>query len=104
MFVAGVSGALTGIAGWGEIFGLHFRLIEEIARGYGALGIVVALLGGLNPIGMTLSAFLFAALVVGGNAMERNANVPFALVDVIQGCVILLVLSRAYLFKRLSSA
>jgi len=34
--------------------------------------------------------------------MERNANVPFALVDVIQGCVILLVLSRAYLFKRAS--
>lgn len=104
LLVAGVSGALTGIAGWGEIFGLHFRLIEEIARGYGTLGIVVALLGGLNPVGMVISAFLFASLVVGGNAMERNANVPFALVDVIQGCVILLVLSRAYLFKRASSS
>lgn len=103
LLVTALSGALTGIAGWGEIFGLHFRLIEEITRGFGTLGIVVALLGGLNPIGMTISAFLFAALVVGGNAMERNANVPFALVDVIQGCVILLVLSRAYLFKRASS-
>ncbi|NLF74237.1 MAG: ABC transporter permease [Chloroflexi bacterium] len=102
LLVAGLSGALTGIAGWGEIFGLHFRLIEEIARGYGTLGIVVALLGGLNPVAMAISAFLFASLVVGGNAMERNANVPFALVDVIQGCVILLVLSRAYLFKRAS--
>jgi simple sugar transport system permease protein len=104
MLVAGVSGALAGMAGWGEIFGLHFRLIEEIARGFGTLGIVVALVGGLNPIGMTLSAFLFASLVVGGNAMERNANVPFALVDVIQGCVILLVLSRSYLFRRFSSS
>ncbi|MBP8972254.1 MAG: ABC transporter permease [Anaerolineae bacterium] len=103
LLVAAISGALAGLAGWGEIFGLHFRLIEEIARGFGTLGIVVALLGGLNPIGMTISAFLFAALVVGGNAMERNANVPFALVDVIQGCVILLVLSRAYLFKRKAS-
>ena len=63
---------------------------------------MVALLGGLNPVAMAISAFLFASLVVGGNAMERNANVPFALVDVIQGCVILLVLSRAYLFKRAS--
>ncbi len=103
LLVAAISGALAGIAGWGEVFGLHFRLIEEMARGFGTLGIVVALLGGLNPIGMTISAFLFAALVVGGNAMERNANVPFALVDVIQGCVILLVLSRAYLFKRKAS-
>jgi simple sugar transport system permease protein len=99
-----VSGALAGIAGWGEMFGLHFRLIEEFARGFGTLGIVVALLGGLNPIGMIVSAFLFAALVVGGNAMELNANVPLALVDVIQGCVILLVLSRSYLFKRTASS
>ena len=29
LLVAGLSGALTGIAGWGEIFGLHFRLIER---------------------------------------------------------------------------
>ena len=99
LFVTGLSGALAGIAGWGEVFGLHFRLLDQIARGFGTLGIVVALLGGLNPIGMTVSALLFAALVVGGNAMERNADVPFALVDVIQGCVILLVLSRAYLLR-----
>jgi ABC-type uncharacterized transport system permease subunit len=37
---------------------------------------------------------------VGGDAMQRNSGVPFALVDVIQGIVILLVLSRSYFFKR----
>ena len=98
--VAAISGGLAGIAGWGEIFGLHFRLIEEIARGLGSLGIVVALLGMLSPVGMVASAFLFAALVVGGNAMERNAGVPFALVDVIQGVIILLILARSYFFGK----
>lgn len=98
--VTGMSGAIAGIAGWGEIFGLHYRLIEEIARGIGSLGIVVALLGELHPVGMFVSAILFAALVTGGNAMERNAGVPFALVDVIQGCVILLILARSYFFKK----
>ena len=97
--VSMLTGALAGIAGWGEMFGLHFRLIEEFARGMGSLGIVVALLGELHPLGMVVSAFLFGALVVGGNAMERNAGVPFALVDVIQGCVILLILARGYIFK-----
>jgi len=101
--VTALSGALAGIAGWGEIFGLHFRLIEEIARGMGSLGVVVALLGELHPVGMLVSAFLFASLVVGGNAMERNAGVPFALVDVIQGCIILLILARASFFKKDSS-
>ena len=103
IFVTAVSGALAGIAGWGEIFGLHFRLIEEIARGLGSLGIVVALLGELHPIGMLVSSFLFGALVVGGNAMERNAGVPFALVDVIQGSIILLILARSYFFKKAAS-
>jgi simple sugar transport system permease protein len=98
--VTGLSGAIAGIAGWGEIFGLHYRLIEEIARGIGSLGIVVALLGELHPLGMLVSSFLFAALVVGGNAMERNAGVPFALVDVIQGCIILLILARAFFFRK----
>lgn len=98
--VTGMSGALAGIAGWGEIFGLHYRLIEEIARGIGSLGIVVALLGELHPIGMLISAILIASLVTGGNAMERNAGVPFALVDVIQGCVILLILARSYFFRK----
>jgi simple sugar transport system permease protein len=97
--VSAISGALAGVAGWGEMFGLHFRLIEEFARGMGSLGVVVALLGELHPLGMLVSAFLFGALVVGGNAMERNAGVPFALVDVIQGCIILLILARSYIFR-----
>jgi simple sugar transport system permease protein len=100
ILVALISGALTGIAGWGDLFGLHFRLIEQIAAGLGSLGVVVALLGELHPIGMLFSSIFFGALVVGGNAMERNAGVPFALVEVIQGSVILLVLARSYFFKR----
>jgi general nucleoside transport system permease protein len=100
VLVAVISGAIVGIASWGDVFGLHFRLIEQIAAGLGSLGIVVALLGQLHPIGMLFSSFFFGALVVGGNAMERNAGVPFALVEVIQGCVILLILSRSYFFAR----
>lgn len=95
-----LSGAMAGVAGWGDIFGIHFRLIEEIARGMGSLGMVIALLGELHPVGMVGSSLLFAALVTGGNAMERNAGVPFALVDVIQGCIILLVLARTYFFRK----
>lgn len=98
-----ISGGLAGLAGWGEIFGLHFRLIEAIAIGMGSLAVVVALLGELHPIGMVVSAFLFAALVVGGNAMERSAGVPFALVDVIQGVIILLILARSYIFRARAS-
>ena len=99
ILVSLISGAVAGIAGWGEIFGIHFRLIEAIAVGMGSLAVVVALLGELHPVGMFVSAFLFAGLVVGGNAMERSAGVPFALVDVINGSIILIVLARSFIFR-----
>ena len=103
ILVSLITGGVAGIAGWGEIFGIHFRLIEAISVGLGSLAIVVALLGELHPLGMVVSAFLFAALVVGGNAMERSAGVPFALVDVIQGVIILLILARSFIFRRRSA-
>ena len=98
VMVSLISGGVAGIAGWGEIFGIHYRLIDAISGGMGSMAVVIALLGELHPLGMLVSAFLFAALVVGGNAMERGAGVPFALVDVIQGVIILLVLARSYIF------
>jgi len=103
VMVTVISGAVAGIAGWGEIFGIHYRLIDAIAVGMGSLAVVVALLGELHPLGMFVAAILFGALVVGGSAMERNAGVPFALVDVIQGVIILLVLARSFIFRGRSS-
>ena len=100
VFVSILTGGLAGIAGWGEIFGIQDRLIQNIATGWGSLAIVIALLGELHPLGMVVAAFLFASMVVGGDAMQRNAGVPFALVDVIQGIVILLILARSYFFGR----
>lgn len=89
-----LSAGLAGIAGWNEVFGIHFRLLENVSGGYGNLAIVVALLADLNPLGIIVSAFFFAALVVGGNTMQRMAGVPFSLVDVIQGLIIIFVISR----------
>ncbi|WZL71678.1 ABC transporter permease [Clostridiaceae bacterium 35-E11] len=94
-----ISAGLAGLAGWSEVFGVHYRLLENISGGYGNLAIVVALLADLNPLGIIVSAFFFAALVVGGNTMQRMVGVPFSLVDVIQGLVIIFVISRV-IYKR----
>lgn len=89
-----ISAGLAGVAGFSEVFGVHYRLIENISGGYGNLAIVVALLADLNPFGIVISGFFFAALVVGGNTMQRMVGVPFSLVGVIQGLVIIFVISR----------
>ncbi len=90
---ATISGGLAGLAGAVEVTGVHYRLIEAISPGYGYLGIAVALLGRLNPWGAGAAAFFLAALVVGAETMERTVRVPLPLIFVVQGLVILFILS-----------
>lgn len=95
-----LSGGLAGLAGMGEVVGLHYRLIEGFSPGYGFTGVVVALLGKLHPVGIVLASVLFGALMVGADAMARATGVPIALVSVIEGLVILFVLGSEILTRR----
>lgn len=89
-----ISAGLCGVAGWGEVVGVQYRLLDNISSGYGNLAIVIALLGNLNPLGIAVSSFFFAALMVGGNTMQLMEGIPFSLITVIQGLVIVFVISR----------
>jgi general nucleoside transport system permease protein len=94
-----LSGGIAGLAGWSEVFGIHFRLIDSISSGYGTLGIVVALLGNLEPVGILVSSVFFAALLTGGTSMQSLAGMPFSLVIVIEGLVIIFTISRVLLAR-----
>ncbi|MEA4900003.1 ABC transporter permease [Desulfitobacterium sp.] len=89
-----ISGGLAGIAGWTEVMGVQYRLLDDISSGYGNLAVVIALLGNLNPFGIAIASFFFAALMVGGNTMQLMEGIPFSLITVIQGLVIVFVISR----------
>jgi len=56
LIVALVSGGIAGLAGVSEIAGIHFHLIDSISDGLGYTGVVIATLGGLNPLGVGLAA------------------------------------------------
>ena len=86
------SGALAGLAGAVEVLGVTFALYENISPGYGFTAIAVALLAGLDPWRVILSASLFAALEAGAGAMQRDASVPATLVSVLEAMLILVVI------------
>jgi simple sugar transport system permease protein len=90
-----VCGALAGLAGFAEVAGVQRRMIENLSPGYGYTAIIVALLGGTNPVGVLAAAFLFAALQIGATTMESAAGVPSTLTTVIQGLVVLFLIGRA---------
>ncbi|MHB1394821.1 MAG: ABC transporter permease [Clostridia bacterium] len=88
-----LSGGLAGIAGSVEVFSIHHRLFNDFSAGYGFDALAVALLGQLHPIGVFTSALFFGALRVGSNAMQRAVQVPISIVYVIQGLIILFILT-----------
>jgi general nucleoside transport system permease protein len=88
-----MSGALAGLAGAVELTGVTYALYENISPGYGYTAIAVALLARLHPLGVLGTAVLFGALQAGGNAMQRDAGVPIALVQVVEAIIILLVIA-----------
>ncbi len=88
-----ISGAFAGMAGAIEIAGVHRRAIEGVTSGYGFSGIVVALFGGLHPAGILPAAFFFGLLLYGADMTQRLVGVPANMVQVLQGVIILVIVS-----------
>lgn len=93
VLVLGISGFLAGMGGVERVLGGvgQFSYKQGLTATYGFDGIAVALLGKNTPIGTLLAAILFAALRVGGRAMQFNTDVPSQIVIMIQAIIILLI-------------
>jgi simple sugar transport system permease protein len=87
-----ISGGLAGLAGAGELFGNHYRLKAGISLGFGYTGIIIAMLGGLHPLGVILAAIFFGGLINGSFMLQIVTGVPSALVSAIQAVVLLFLL------------
>lgn len=92
-FVLG--GALAGLAGAHLVFGVVGRLEPSMASGLAFLGIVIALLGRNNPVGIVLAAAFYAYLRVGGDVMEQQTDVGSELIVIIQSLIVLLITAQA---------
>jgi simple sugar transport system permease protein len=84
-----LSGAAAGLGGTNYVLGYKHYYEDGFAAGAGFLGIAVALVGRNHPLGIVVSALLFATLSQGGLAV--NALVPKQIVDILQAVVIISV-------------
>ena len=87
------SGALAGLAGGIEISGVTFALYENLSPGYGYTAIAVALIAGLNPIGVIASGIFFAFLETGAIALQRDFAIPSSIASVAEAMLILVALA-----------
>jgi general nucleoside transport system permease protein len=87
-----ISGGLAGLAGMGEVAGVHLRLKEQMSLGYGFTAITAALLGRLTPIGTAVGAFTISVLVVCGQYIQRTMSVPYSYVESLTSLVVLFLI------------
>lgn len=91
-----LAGALGGLAGGFMLLGEQYSLKAGFSSGYGFDGLVVGLLARGSVVGVIAAALLFGFLRSAGISMEMGAGVPTALVQVLQGLIILAVAGAAF--------
>jgi len=105
IFVAMViSAGIAGVGGAAEALGNLYQLTPGFSPGYGFEAIGAAVLGKSKPMGTTLACLLFAAIRIGAGAMQRGLGVPYPLVGVIRGLIIIFMIISTYVQRRLETA
>ena len=69
---------------------------QILSPGYGYAGIIVAFLGGLNPLGIVCAGFLMAIIYVGGDNALVSANIPASAPVVFQGLLMIFYLAGLF--------
>jgi simple sugar transport system permease protein len=97
IFALATAGGLGGLAGALMLLGEQYTLKDGFSSGYGFDGLVAGLLARGSVTGVVAAALLFGFMRSGGINMEMVAEVPTALVVVIQGLIVI-TLAGATLF------
>lgn len=99
LLAALLSGALAGLAGMVEVAGRTSYLTLDMSPGYGYAGVVIAMLAGLNPLGVVAASVFVAGVLVGADGMSRAVGVPNAIADVIVAVALLAMLVATMLTR-----
>lgn len=88
-----VSGGLAGLAGICEVAGPIGKLDVVISPGYGFTAIIVAFLGRLNPLAISVAGLVLALTYIGGENAQIALGLPGEIARVFQGMLLFFVLA-----------
>jgi ABC-type uncharacterized transport system permease subunit len=89
-----IGGGIAGLAGMGEVSGIHGRLRQGLSPGYGFTGFLIAWLAGGRPLGMLLMAFLFAIITSAGDILQITQGLPYSVINILLAMLLFLALGR----------
>jgi simple sugar transport system permease protein len=95
-----LSGAVAGLVGLSDTLGFFGYFDIDFPKGYGFLGISVALLARNHPVGVIPAALLLAFLDRGAQGVQVFAGVPREVITIMQGVIILAIVVAYELLTR----
>lgn len=98
-----IAGGFGGLAGAMMLLGEQHVLKAGFSSGYGFDGLVVGLLARGSVAGVIAGGLLFGFLRSAGITMEMIAGIPSALVDIVQGIIVVTVAGAAFWLTRNAS-
>ena len=99
-----ISGGLAGLAGMGEVLGVHHLLIRNISPHYGFIAIAAVFIARLNPIGAIVVSFLMGAILNGGRYLQIIMGIPTHLVDILVALFVIFMLLQPIAEKKIKAA
>lgn len=82
-----ISGAVCGLVGMFEVFGIHKRFVEAVSNEFYYDGMLVAMIMRYDPVGIILMSLFFGVLKIGATGMEQ-IGIPSEIVLIVQSIII----------------
>ena len=103
-----ISGAICGLVGMFEVFGIHKRFIDSVSNEFYYDGMLVAMIMRYQPMGIILMSFFFGILKIGGTGMEQM-GIPSQTILIVQSIIIFFMaaergISESFRERRVRSA
>ncbi|MGH2426177.1 MAG: ABC transporter permease [bacterium] len=85
-----ISGGFAGLAGVGEVAGIHHKLLDpsQVSLGYGYVAIIAAWLARGNPLAVIVTAVFFGLIYSSGDVMQVSLQMPARVTDVFNGLIL----------------
>ena len=83
-----LSGAICGLTGMLEVFGLHKRFMTTLSNEFYFDGMLVAMIMRYQPFGVILMSLFFAVLNIGSRSMELSAGISSEVILIVQSIII----------------
>ncbi len=99
VLVAALSGGAAGLAGVGEVAGIHHRLLEpfQVSMGYGYTAIIVAWLARGSPLVAIITALFFGWIFASGDVIKTFLHMPFQVTSVFNGLLLFFLIGSEVL-------